>query len=78
MPLFTRMTHLGDVRSLVLHPASTTHVGRTEDERVAAGIGQGLLRVSIGLEDVEDLIADLDRALAAVRAGELLERAGIV
>lgn len=75
--LFTRMTHLGDVRSLVLHPASTTHVNRTEDERVAAGIGQGLLRVSIGLEDVEDLIADLDRALAAVQAADLLERAGI-
>lgn len=76
--LFTRMTHLGDVRSLVLHPASTTHVNRTEDERTAAGIGQGLLRLSIGLEDVEDLITDLDRALAAVQAAELLERAGIV
>ncbi|MFG6493383.1 O-acetylhomoserine aminocarboxypropyltransferase/cysteine synthase family protein [Microbacterium sp. P03] len=75
--LFTRMTHLGDVRSLVLHPASTTHAGRSEEERVAAGIGQGLLRVSIGLEDAEDLIADLDRALAAVEASELLERAGI-
>ncbi|TQK17627.1 O-acetylhomoserine (thiol)-lyase [Microbacterium sp. SLBN-154] len=75
--LFTRMTHLGDVRSLALHPASTTHVNRTEEERIAAGIGQGLLRVSIGLEDVEDLIADLDRALAAVQAADLLERAGI-
>ncbi len=75
--LFTRMTHLGDVRSLVLHCASTTHAGRTEEERVAAGIGQGLLRVSIGLEDVEDLIADLDHALAAVQAEERLERAGI-
>jgi O-acetylhomoserine (thiol)-lyase len=76
--LFTRMTHLGDVRSLVLHPASTTHVNRSEEERAAAGIGQGLLRVSIGLEDADDLIADLDRALAAVQAAELLERAGIV
>ncbi len=75
--LFTRMTHLGDVRSLVLHPATTTHVNRTEDERVAAGIGPGLLRLSIGLEDPEDLIADLDRALAAVEAAELLQRAGI-
>jgi O-acetylhomoserine (thiol)-lyase len=76
--LFTRMTHLGDVRSLVLHPASTTHVGRTERERLDAGIGQGLLRLSIGLEDADDLVADLDRALAAVQAAELLERAGIV
>ncbi|MET0829691.1 MAG: O-acetylhomoserine aminocarboxypropyltransferase/cysteine synthase family protein [Microbacterium sp.] len=78
LQLFTRMTHLGDVRSLVLHPASTTHVHRTEDERAAAGIGPGLLRISIGLEDAADLIADLDRALAAVQAAELLERAGIV
>ena len=78
LELFTRMTHLGDVRSLVLHPASTTHVNRSDQDRAAAGIGQGLLRVSIGLEDAADLIADLDRALAAVQAAELLERAGIV
>ena len=78
LELFTRMTHLGDVRSLVLHPASTTHVNRSEEDRATAGIGQGLLRVSIGLEDAADLIADLDRALAAVQAAELLERAGIV
>ncbi|MET0860675.1 MAG: O-acetylhomoserine aminocarboxypropyltransferase/cysteine synthase family protein [Microbacterium sp.] len=75
--LFTRMTHLGDVRSLVLHPATTTHVNRSEEDRLAAGIGPGLLRISIGLEDVDDLIADLDRALSAVAAAELLERAGI-
>jgi O-acetylhomoserine (thiol)-lyase len=83
--IFTRMTHLGDVRSLVLHPASTTHVNRTEADRVAAGIPQGLLRLSIGLEDVEDLVADLERGLAAATASvaddaaaaELLERAGV-
>ena len=75
--LFTRMTHLGDVRSLVLHPATTTHVHRTPAEREAVGIGPGLLRLSIGLEDADDLVADLDRALAAVAAAELLERAGI-
>ena len=75
--LFTRMTHLGDVRSLVLHPATTTHAHRTPAELEAVGIGAGLLRLSIGLEDVDDLLADLDRALAAVAAAELLERAGI-
>ncbi|MFE5407516.1 O-acetylhomoserine aminocarboxypropyltransferase/cysteine synthase family protein [Microbacterium sp. NPDC056569] len=66
--LFTRMTHLGDVRSLVLHPATTTHVLRADDQRIASGIGPGLLRLSIGLEDADDLVADLDRALAAVAA----------
>ncbi|GAB3394482.1 bifunctional o-acetylhomoserine/o-acetylserine sulfhydrylase [Humibacter soli] len=65
--LFSRMTHLGDVRSLVLHPASTTHALLTEDERLAAGIGQGLLRLSIGIEDADDLIKDLARGLEAVR-----------
>ncbi|WP_223622341.1 O-acetylhomoserine aminocarboxypropyltransferase/cysteine synthase family protein [Microbacterium sp. EST19A] len=69
--VFTRMTHLGDVRSLVLHPATTTHVLRDADELAAGGIGPGLLRLSIGLEDLPDLIADLDQALtAAAQASE--------
>ncbi|WP_258370195.1 MULTISPECIES: O-acetylhomoserine aminocarboxypropyltransferase/cysteine synthase family protein [unclassified Curtobacterium] len=68
--LFSRMTHLGDVRSLILHPASTTHAQRTPEERAATGIDEGLLRVSVGIEDVEDLIRDLERGLAAVRSAE--------
>ncbi len=75
--IFTRMTHLGDVRSLVLHPATTTHVLRDEQQLAASGIGQGLLRLSIGLEEPEDLLADLDQALRAVAAAELLSRAGL-
>ena len=67
--LFSRMTHLGDVRSLVLHPATTTHAGRTPAERAALGIGDGLVRLSIGIEDVADLLRDLERGFAAVRAG---------
>ena len=74
--LFTRMTHLGDVRSLVLHPGTTTHVLRDEQQRSASGIGPGLLRLSIGLEDADDLIADLDHALAAVVAAELVTAGG--
>jgi O-acetylhomoserine (thiol)-lyase len=66
--LFTRMTHLGDVRSLIIHPASTTHARRTDEQLAEAGIGPGLLRLSIGVEDVEDLIDDLAVGLAAVRA----------
>ena len=75
--MFTHMTHLGDVRSLVLHPATTTHVLSSDEELAARGIGAGLLRLSIGLEEPEDLIADLDRALAAAAAVELLSKAGI-
>ncbi|WP_255447283.1 O-acetylhomoserine aminocarboxypropyltransferase/cysteine synthase family protein [Schumannella soli] len=68
LEIFTRMTHLGDVRSLILHPSTTTHVLRTDAEKREAGIGEGLLRLSIGLEDVDDLVADLERGLAAIRA----------
>lgn len=67
--LFSRMTHLGDVRSLVLHPGSTTHAQRTEAERRGAGIWPGTIRLSVGIEDVADLLADLQLGLAAVRAG---------
>lgn len=66
--LFSHMSHLGDVRSLVLHPESTSHVARSESERLAAGITPGLVRLSVGIEDVSDLIADLDRGLDALHA----------
>lgn len=67
--LISRMTHLGDVRTLILHPGSTTHAPRTEEQRLAEGITPGLLRLSIGVEDVPDLIADLEQALAAAALG---------
>lgn len=67
LELFTHMTHLGDVRSLILHPESTSPNLRTENELGNAGIWPGTLRVSIGIEDLADLIDDLDRGLAAVR-----------
>lgn len=63
--VFTHMTHLGDVRSLVLHPASTSHTHLTAQERAALGVEPGTLRVSIGIEDAVDLIDDLAHALAA-------------
>ncbi|MFC3690111.1 O-acetylhomoserine aminocarboxypropyltransferase/cysteine synthase family protein [Aquipuribacter hungaricus] len=69
--LFSRMTHLGDVRSLVLHPASTTHAHRDPAELAAAGIHPGTVRLSIGTEEPEDLLADLEGALAAVRGEPL-------
>ena len=63
LDVFTHMTHLGDVRSLVLHPASTSLAFLTEAERRAVGVEPGTLRVSIGIEDVADLVGDLGAAL---------------
>jgi cystathionine beta-lyase/cystathionine gamma-synthase len=57
---------LGGVETLISHPATMTHAGYTPAERDALGIGPGLVRISVGCEDAQDLIADLDRALAAV------------
>lgn len=57
--------NLGDAKSLLTHPASTTHMKIAPDERLAVGITEDLLRLSVGLEDVEDLLADLDGALAS-------------
>ena len=56
--------NLGDSKSLVTHPATTTHRRLTPEARAAVGITDGVLRVSVGLEDVRDLVADLTRALA--------------
>ena len=55
--------NLGDAKSLITHPATTTHKNLTDDARAELGISGGTLRLSIGLEDADDLIADLDRAL---------------
>lgn len=63
--LWSRMTHLGDVRSLILHAASTTHRHLTEAELAANGIAPGTIRLSVGIEDLPDLVADLEQALAA-------------
>lgn len=64
--LISRMTHIGDTRSMILHPATTTHVGFTPEHRARLGVDDGLLRLSIGLETTDDLIADLRQALDAV------------
>ncbi len=62
--LCTRAVSLGDTRTLITHPASTTHHSVPREARLAAGITDGLVRLAVGLEDVEDLIADLDQAMA--------------
>jgi O-acetylhomoserine (thiol)-lyase len=67
--LFSHLANVGDAKSLILHPASTTHQQLTAEQLEAAGIGEDLIRLSVGLEDTEDLIADLDRALKASQKG---------
>jgi O-acetylhomoserine (thiol)-lyase len=63
--LFSHLANIGDTRSLIIHPASTTHRQLTAEQRVHAGAGDDVVRLSVGIEDVEDIIADLDQALAA-------------
>jgi O-acetylhomoserine (thiol)-lyase len=63
--LFSHLANIGDVRSLIIHPASTTHRQLTDAQRKAAGAGPDVVRLSIGLEDVADIIADLEQGLAA-------------
>lgn len=66
--VFVHMTHIGDVRSLVLHPGTTSHAQRTPEELQLLGVHPGTLRLSIGIEDVSDLIDDLARVLALTEA----------
>jgi O-acetylhomoserine (thiol)-lyase len=59
----SHLANIGDVRTLVIHPASTTHRQLTDEQLISAGVPQDLIRISIGLEDVEDILWDLDQAL---------------
>ena len=61
--LLSHLANIGDTRSLIIHPASTTHRQLTEQQQVSAGAGPDVVRLSIGIEDVQDIIADLDQAL---------------
>lgn len=63
LDLFSHVANLGDTRSLIIHPASTTHRQLTEEQQIAAGAGPNIVRISIGIENAEDLIRDLDQAL---------------
>ncbi|ASY55947.1 O-acetylhomoserine sulfhydrylase [Sinorhizobium sp. CCBAU 05631] len=66
LEMFSHLANIGDTRSLVIHPASTTHRQLTPEQQVAAGAGPDVVRLSIGIEDVDDIIADLEQALAAI------------
>ena len=68
LQLFSHLANVGDAKSLVIHPASTTHQQNTDEELAAGGITPGTIRLSVGLETLDDLIWDLEQALAAARA----------
>jgi len=68
LQLVTRLVNIGDAKSLACHPATTTHRQLSEQEMESAGVSPDLVRLSIGLEHIDDIIADLDQALAAARA----------
>jgi O-acetylhomoserine (thiol)-lyase len=65
--LFSHLANIGDVRSLIIHPASTTHSQLTPEQQLTTGVTPGLVRLSVGLENVVDLIADLEAGFAAAR-----------
>ena len=66
--LFSHLANIGDVRSLIIHPASTTHSQLTPEQQLSAGVTPGLVRLSVGLENLDDIIADLESGFAAARA----------
>ncbi|GLI28252.1 O-acetylhomoserine aminocarboxypropyltransferase [Agromyces rhizosphaerae] len=68
--LASHLANIGDAKTLIIHPASTTHAQLTEQQLVDAGVLPGVVRISVGIEDVEDIIDDLDQALAAATGGE--------
>ena len=63
MQLFSHLANVGDCKSLIIHPATTTHQQLTDEELSACGIGPDMIRISIGIEDIDDLLWDLGQAL---------------
>jgi len=64
--VFSLLANIGDTKSLIIHPSSTTHQQLTEEEQLSAGVSQDLIRLSVGLEAIEDLKTDLEQAFAAI------------
>ena len=64
LDMLSHLANIGDTRSLVIHPASTTHRQLSEEQRAAAGAGNDVIRLSIGIESADDIIADIEQALA--------------
>ena len=73
LQLFYHVANIGDARSLAIHPATTTHSQLSAEDRLATGVNDGYVRLSIGIEHIDDILADLDRALGAT--GEVRQAA---
>jgi O-acetylhomoserine (thiol)-lyase len=70
LKLFSHVANIGDSKSLVIHPASTTHAQLTVEEQAATGVTPELVRLSIGIEDIRDILADLDQAIFAANGAK--------
>lgn len=70
--IFSLLANIGDTKSLIIHPASTTHQQLTEEEQASAGVSQDLIRLSVGLENIDDLKADLSQAFSEIKKGALV------
>ncbi|MDI1290314.1 MAG: PLP-dependent transferase, partial [bacterium] len=68
LELHSHVANIGDVRSLVIHPASTTHSQLSAEEQLAAGVTPGLVRLAVGIENIDDILADLDSGFRAAKA----------
>ena len=69
--LFSLLANIGDTKSLIIHPASTTHQQLSEEEQAATGVSKDLIRLSVGLEDIEDLKTDLRVVFESIKKGQL-------
>jgi O-acetylhomoserine (thiol)-lyase len=67
LELHSHVANIGDVRSLVIHPASTTHSQLTPEEQAATGVTPGLVRLAVGIEGIEDILADLEAGFRAAK-----------
>jgi O-acetylhomoserine (thiol)-lyase len=67
LTLHSHVANIGDVRSLAIHPATTTHSQLTETEQLSTGVNPGLVRLSVGLESIDDILADLEKGFAAAK-----------
>ena len=74
LQIFSLLANVADAKSLVIHPASTTHAQLNEEEQKLAGLSPDLIRLSIGIEDVDDLIWDLDQALHKAAASRVVQQ----
>lgn len=66
LELFSNLANVADAKSLVIHPATTTHAQLNDEELIAAGVSADMIRLSIGIENIDDIIADLDQALSQI------------